>query len=121
MRTNQNIISAKKKKQTLYQSIRLSSTTYNVIPLGSGVLSGRVQLGYESERNLTVIWSDIQEYANRNIFYESPSTSENHFFNFQLLDHIFIIIDNGDTDNAHRELLDFKTFVQHTCGQNMNL
>ncbi|CAB3254737.1 unnamed protein product [Arctia plantaginis] len=39
----------------------------------------------------------------------------------ELLDHIFMIIDDGDTDDAHRELLDFKTLVQHTCGLNMSL
>lgn len=39
----------------------------------------------------------------------------------ELLDHVFMIIDDGNADDAYRELLDFKTFVQHTCGQNMNL
>ncbi|CAH0683147.1 unnamed protein product [Spodoptera exigua] len=37
------------------------------------------------------------------------------------LDHVFVIISEDNVDDAHRELLDFKTFVQHICGQNVNL
>ncbi|XP_063891510.1 BLOC-3 complex member HPS1 isoform X1 [Helicoverpa armigera] len=37
------------------------------------------------------------------------------------LDHVFMIISEDYVDDAHRELLDFKTFVQHICGQNINL
>ncbi|KAJ8716627.1 hypothetical protein PYW07_003254 [Mythimna separata] len=37
------------------------------------------------------------------------------------LDHVFMIISEDLVDDAHRELLDFKTFVQHICGQNINL
>lgn len=40
---------------------------------------------------------------------------------FQWLDHVFMIISEDDVDDAHRELLDCKTFVQHICGQNINL
>ncbi|CAH0586983.1 unnamed protein product [Chrysodeixis includens] len=36
------------------------------------------------------------------------------------LDHVFMIISEEYVDDAHRELLDFKTFVQHICGQNIN-
>ncbi|XP_052741034.1 BLOC-3 complex member HPS1 [Bicyclus anynana] len=37
------------------------------------------------------------------------------------LDHVFMIISEDDIDDAHRELLDCKTLVQHICGQNINL
>ncbi|CAH2084722.1 unnamed protein product [Euphydryas editha] len=37
------------------------------------------------------------------------------------LDHVFMIISEDEVDEAHRELLDCKTFVQHICGQNINL
>lgn len=37
------------------------------------------------------------------------------------LDHVFIIICEDCLDDAHRELLDCKTLVQHICGQNINL
>ncbi|XP_052755201.1 BLOC-3 complex member HPS1 [Galleria mellonella] len=37
------------------------------------------------------------------------------------LDHVFIIISEDKVEDAHRELLDCKTFVQHICGQNINL
>ncbi|XP_069357757.1 BLOC-3 complex member HPS1 isoform X2 [Maniola hyperantus] len=37
------------------------------------------------------------------------------------LDHVFMIISEDDVDDAHRELLDCKTLVQHICGQNINL
>ncbi|KAG7298953.1 hypothetical protein JYU34_017419 [Plutella xylostella] len=37
------------------------------------------------------------------------------------LDHVFLIISEQDVDDAHRELLDCKTLVQHICGQNINL
>ncbi|XP_063381363.1 BLOC-3 complex member HPS1 [Cydia fagiglandana] len=37
------------------------------------------------------------------------------------LDHIFMIISEQSVDDAQREMLDVKTFVQHICGQNINL
>ncbi|KAG6448871.1 hypothetical protein O3G_MSEX005722 [Manduca sexta] len=37
------------------------------------------------------------------------------------LDHVFMIVSEDKLDDAHRELLDCKTFVQHICGQNINL
>ncbi|XP_047990758.1 uncharacterized protein LOC125229864 [Leguminivora glycinivorella] len=37
------------------------------------------------------------------------------------LDHIFMIISEQSVDDAQREMLDLKTFVQHICGQNINL
>ncbi|XP_075975111.1 Hermansky-Pudlak syndrome 1 protein [Anticarsia gemmatalis] len=39
----------------------------------------------------------------------------------EMLDHVFIIVSDDTPDEASRELMDFKTFVQHICGQNMNL
>lgn len=39
----------------------------------------------------------------------------------ELLDHIFMIVTSDHIEDARRELMDFKTFVLHTCGQNMNL
>lgn len=40
---------------------------------------------------------------------------------FQWLDHILMIISEDDVDDMHRELLDCKTYIQHICGQNINL
>ncbi|XP_041980121.1 Hermansky-Pudlak syndrome 1 protein homolog [Aricia agestis] len=37
------------------------------------------------------------------------------------LDHVLMIICEEDLDDAHRELMDCKTLVQHVCGQNINL
>lgn len=37
------------------------------------------------------------------------------------LDHVLMIVNDDDVDDMHRELLDTKTYVQHICGQNINL
>lgn len=37
------------------------------------------------------------------------------------LDHVFMIISKDTVDDAHRELLDCKTIVQHICGQYISL
>ncbi|KAL4713187.1 hypothetical protein ACJJTC_018832 [Scirpophaga incertulas] len=37
------------------------------------------------------------------------------------LDYVIVIISHDTVDNAHREILDCKSFVQHVCGQNINL
>ncbi|XP_059057339.1 BLOC-3 complex member HPS1 [Achroia grisella] len=37
------------------------------------------------------------------------------------LDHVLMIVSEDKLEDAHRELLDCKTFVQHICGQNINM
>ncbi|KAJ0183268.1 hypothetical protein K1T71_001244 [Dendrolimus kikuchii] len=39
----------------------------------------------------------------------------------ECLDHVLMIISDDCVDDAQRELMDCKTFVQHICGQNINL
>ncbi|CAG5028332.1 unnamed protein product [Parnassius apollo] len=39
----------------------------------------------------------------------------------EFLDHVLMIITKDNIDDAHRELLDCKTLVQHICGQNIDL
>ncbi|KAL0830555.1 hypothetical protein ABMA28_002710 [Loxostege sticticalis] len=54
--------------------------------------------------------------------YSSMQCKDNTTIVFdEWLDHVFMIISEDDVDDAHRELLDCKTFVQHICGQNINL
>ncbi|KAJ2951059.1 hypothetical protein O0L34_g5438 [Tuta absoluta] len=54
--------------------------------------------------------------------YSSMQCKDNTTIVFdEWLDHVFMIISEQQVDDAHRELLDCKTFVQHICGQNLNL
>ncbi|XP_072932680.1 uncharacterized protein HPS1 [Epargyreus clarus] len=54
--------------------------------------------------------------------YSSMKCKDNTTIVFdEMLDHVFLIISEDDVDDSHREILDCKTFVQHLCGQNMNL
>ncbi|XP_063826393.1 uncharacterized protein LOC135075864 [Ostrinia nubilalis] len=54
--------------------------------------------------------------------YSSMQCKDNTTIVFdEWLDHVFMIISEDDVDDAHRELLDCKTYVQHICGQNINL
>ncbi|CAH2047134.1 unnamed protein product, partial [Iphiclides podalirius] len=39
----------------------------------------------------------------------------------EFLDHVLMIITKDNIDDAHRELLDCKTLLQHICGQNIDL
>ncbi|XP_053604823.1 BLOC-3 complex member HPS1 isoform X2 [Plodia interpunctella] len=54
--------------------------------------------------------------------YSSMQCKDNTTIVFdEWLDHVFMIISEDSVDEAHRELMDCKTLVQHICGQNINL
>uniref|UniRef100_A0A1E1WUW6 FUZ/MON1/HPS1 first Longin domain-containing protein n=1 Tax=Pectinophora gossypiella TaxID=13191 RepID=A0A1E1WUW6_PECGO len=54
--------------------------------------------------------------------YSSMQCKDNTTIVFdEWLDHVFLIISEQSVDDAHRELMDCKTFVQHICGQNVSL
>ncbi|XP_068633952.1 BLOC-3 complex member HPS1 [Battus philenor] len=54
--------------------------------------------------------------------YSSMQCKDNTVIVFdEFLDHVFMIITKDNVDDAHRELLDCKTLVQHICGQNIDL
>ncbi|XP_013193215.2 BLOC-3 complex member HPS1 isoform X2 [Amyelois transitella] len=54
--------------------------------------------------------------------YSSMQCKDNTTIVFdEWLDHVFMIICEDSVDEAHRELMDCKTFLQHICGQNINL